>query len=60
MKDRTKCERLELVLLRHGESVWGKENVLTGCGLKEHRSTFDVESTSTLKCVIRTLLLLLD
>ena len=30
MKDKPKCDLRQLVLLRHGESVWNKENLFTG------------------------------
>ena len=30
MKDKPKCELRQVVLLRHGESVWNKENLFTG------------------------------
>ncbi len=30
MKDQSKCDVRQLVLLRHGESVWNKENLFTG------------------------------
>ena len=28
-----KCDLRQVVLLRHGESVWHKEHLFTGCGL---------------------------
>ena len=39
MKNRSKCHPQQLVLLRHGESVWNKENLFTGwtdVDLSEH------------------------
>jgi len=30
MKDKPKCDRRQVVLLRHGESVWNKDNLFTG------------------------------
>jgi len=30
MKDKPKCNLRQVVLLRHGESVWNKENLFTG------------------------------
>ena len=30
MTDKTKCDLRQLVLLRHGESLWNKENLFTG------------------------------
>ena len=30
MKDKPKCDRRQVVLLRHGESVWNEENLFTG------------------------------
>ncbi len=30
MKDKPKCDLRQVVLLRHGESVWNKENLFTG------------------------------
>jgi 2,3-bisphosphoglycerate-dependent phosphoglycerate mutase len=30
MKDKPKCELRQVVLLRHGESAWNKENLFTG------------------------------
>ena len=30
MKDKPNCDLRQVVLLRHGESVWNKENLFTG------------------------------
>jgi len=30
MKDKPKCDIRQVVLLRHGESIWNKENLFTG------------------------------
>lgn len=30
MKDKPKCDTRQVVLLRHGESIWNKQNLLTG------------------------------
>jgi len=30
MKEKTKCSVRQLVLLRHGESLWNKENLFSG------------------------------
>ena len=30
MKDKTKCNPQQVVVLRHGESMWNKENLFTG------------------------------
>ncbi|SBT77081.1 phosphoglycerate mutase, putative [Plasmodium ovale] len=43
-----------LVLLRHGESTWNKENKFTGNYLKEKNFRFDVVYTSVLKRAICT------
>ena len=44
VKDKPKCDLRQVVLLRHGESVWNKENLFTGCtdvDLSEHKQYID-------------------
>ena len=50
----------QMVLLRHGESEWNKENRFTGWLLKNEGYTFDIAFTSVLKRAIRTLWIVLD